>query len=77
MQVFGIEDASVMVGMSWVTLLFWSMDIPSLSQHILVIYFTIALQRRSPSENPGEAVNKSAASAASLDGFSSRDQVGC
>ena len=26
---------------------------------------------------PGEAVNKSAASAASLDGFSSRDQVGC
>lgn len=28
MQVFGIEDASVMVGMSWVTLLFWSMDIP-------------------------------------------------
>ena len=26
---------------------------------------------------PGEAVKKSAASAASLDGFSSRDQVGC
>ena len=25
----------------------------------------------------GKAVNKSAASAASLDGFSSRDQVGC
>ena len=32
------------------------------------------LQRRRPA---GEAVNKSAASAASLDGFSSRDQVGC
>ena len=32
---------------------------------------------RSAVVRPGEAVNKSAASAASLDGFSSRDQVGC
>ena len=33
--------------------------------------------QRAHSVRPGEAVNKSAASAASLDGFSSRDQVGC
>ena len=37
----------------------------------------VALQACFSMQSFWEAVNKSAASAASLDGFSSRDQVGC
>ena len=57
----------------------WTRTVPAQNQESQAIVSRDDINSTSliQKSKPGEAVNKSAASAASPEGFSSRDQVGC